>query len=182
MSHISRDLFKAIHEGKWLSIEYQNQKKELTRYWIAVQSIDPRRRTIQASGFHVYQHTVMRLDYIRIDAIVSSSVIEGSWCEINQELVEAIDRYPERYETIFGTTANLKVLNYLVDCSRLDTEPYQTDYTLVKHLDGDSLENGEYYLNSVQFGEIVRRFQEEAGQDLRKNFRQIGRASCRERV
>ena len=122
MSHISRDLFKAIHEGKWLSIEYQNQKKELTRYWIAVQSIDPRRRTIQASGFHVYQHTVMRLDYIRIDAIVSSSVIEGSWCEINQELVEAIDRYPERYETIFGTTANLKVLNYLVDCSRLDTE------------------------------------------------------------
>ena len=171
MSHISRDLFKAIHEGKWLSIEYQNQKKELTRYWIAVQSIDPRRRTIQASGFHVYQHTVMRLDYIRIDAIVSSSVIEGSWCEINQELVEAIDRYPERYETIFGTTANLKVLNYLVDCSRLDTEPYQTDYTLVKHLDGDSLEDGEYYLNSVQFGEIVRRFQEEAGQDLRKNFR-----------
>ena len=32
MSHISRDLFKAIHEGKWLSIEYQNQKKELTRF------------------------------------------------------------------------------------------------------------------------------------------------------
>lgn len=171
MSHISRDLFKAIHEGKWLSIEYQNQKKELTRYWIAVRGIDPGRRTIQASGFHVYQHTIQTLNYIRIDAIVSSSVIEGSWCEINERLVESIDRYPERYESIFGTTANLKVLNYLVDCSRLDTEPYQTDYALIRHLDGDCLESGEYYLNSVQFGEIVRRFQEEAGQDLKKSFR-----------
>ena len=170
MSHISRDLFKAIHEGKWLSIEYQNQKKELTRYWIAVRGIDPGRRTIQASGFHVYQHTIQTLNYIRIDAIVSSSVIEGSWCEINERLVESIDRYPERYESIFGTTANLKVLNYLVDCSRLDTEPYQTDYALIRHLDGDCLESGEYYLNSVQFGEIVRQFQEEAGRDLKKSF------------
>ncbi len=171
MSHISHDLFKAVHEGKWLSIEYQNQKKELTRYWIAVRWIDPKRRTIEASGFHVYQHTIMPLPYIRIDSIVSSFVIEGSWCEINQKLVEFIDKYPERYETVFGTTANLKVLNYLVDCNRLDTEPYQTDYTLVRHLDGDHLESGEYYLNDAQFGEIVRQFQEEAGQDLRKNYR-----------
>lgn len=171
MSHIARDLFKAIHEGKWLSIEYRNQKKELTRYWIAVRGIDPKHRTIQASGFHVCQHTVKRLDHIRIDAIVSSSVIEGSWCEINERLVESIDRYPERYESIFGTTANLKVLNYLVDCSRLDTEPYQTDYALIRHLDGDCLESGEYYLDSAQFGEIVRQFQEEAGRDLKKSFR-----------
>ena len=31
MNAVYRDIFKAIHEGKWLSIEYRNQEERLTK-------------------------------------------------------------------------------------------------------------------------------------------------------
>ena len=34
MNTVCRDIFKAIHEGKWISIEYKNKNGEQTRYWI----------------------------------------------------------------------------------------------------------------------------------------------------
>ena len=40
MNSICRDIFKAIHEGKWLKIEYKNQSAEITRYWIGIRDLD----------------------------------------------------------------------------------------------------------------------------------------------
>ncbi len=169
---LQHNLFKAVHQGKWLSIEYRNSKDEITKYWIAVRWIDPRRKTLQVDGFHLGKHSIQAYDHIRMDSILSSAVIEGSYCEVNPKLIEYIDRYPERYEPVFGTAANLKVLNYLIDCNRLDTQPYQTDYSLIKYLDGESFKKNEYYLTDEQFGAIVRAFQEEAlKQDLQKNYK-----------
>lgn len=172
MSNTPHNLFKAIHEGKWLSIEYRNKRDEITRYWIAVKWVDPRKRTLKVDGLHLCRHSIEEYDSIFIDSILSSAVIEGSYYEVNQKLVEEIDRYPEKYEPVFGTTANLKVLNYLIDCNRLDTQPYQTDYSLIRHLDGESFRGGNYTLSEEQFGEIVYQFQEEAAkQDLQKNYK-----------
>lgn len=172
MSNTPHNLFKAIHEGKWLSIEYRNKQNEVTRYWIAVKWMAPRKRTLKVDGFHVCRHSTDELPVIYIDSILASAVIDGSWCEVNQKLVDDIDRNPEKYEPVFGTTANLKVLNYLIDCNRLDTQPYQTDYSLVEHLDGESFQNGVYHLSEEQFGKIVCQFQEEAAnRDLQKNYK-----------
>ena len=30
MNHIAQSIFRAIHEGKWVSIEYRNQNEETT--------------------------------------------------------------------------------------------------------------------------------------------------------
>lgn len=172
MPNTAQNLYKAVHEGKWLSIEYRNANSEITRYWIAVKNIDPKKRTLHVEGFHIVKHSIAEFRNIAVASILSSAVIEGSCCEINQKLVKDIDSCPEKYETVFGTTANLKILNYLIDCNRLDTEPYQTDYALIEHLDDDCLKNGEYALTNRQFGMIVRQFQEEAvRQDLQKNYK-----------
>ena len=40
MNTILRDIFRAIHEGKWLSIEYRNQENQLTKYWIGIRNLD----------------------------------------------------------------------------------------------------------------------------------------------
>lgn len=32
MNSVQKDIFKAIHEGKWLSIEYKNRNGETTKY------------------------------------------------------------------------------------------------------------------------------------------------------
>ena len=75
MNTICRDIFRAIHEGKWLGIEYKNEQEKITKYWIAVISINLAKRTMQVEGLHLAEYTVMELK-IRIDSILSSSVIE----------------------------------------------------------------------------------------------------------
>ncbi|MCD8361773.1 MAG: AAA domain-containing protein [Lachnospiraceae bacterium] len=172
MPSTAQNLYKAIHEGKWLSIEYENKNRQITRYWIAVRGIDVKRRMLRVDGLHLAQHTVARLDYVSVDAIRSSAIVEGTFYEPNASLIDDIDRNPERYEGIFGTAANLKVLNYLIDCSRLDTEHFETDYSLIRHLDQDNFHGGEYQLSPEQFGAVVCRFQEEsAGNDPAKSYK-----------
>lgn len=39
MNAVCRDIFRAVHEGKWLSIEYRNQQEQVTRYWIGIRNI-----------------------------------------------------------------------------------------------------------------------------------------------
>ena len=36
MNSIHRDIFKAIHEGKWMKIEYLKKEGKSTNYWIGI--------------------------------------------------------------------------------------------------------------------------------------------------
>lgn len=161
MNKISRDIFKSIHEGRWLTIEYKNKDQNITNYWIAVKDIRVPKRMLVVDGFHLVQHTMQELS-VYIDSIQSSQVIEGSFYETNPRLLEDILYNPEKYQTIFNHVSNLKILNYLIDCSRLDTTPYRTEYGLIRHLDSDSFSQGAYWLDDRQFAQIVRNFQRKA--------------------
>lgn len=176
MNKIAQNIFKAVHEGKWLSIEYKNQKEQITNYWIAIQGINIKKRSLRVEGFHLTMHTIEQYDFIYIDSILSAAVVEASTYKINQELVADMERNPEKYEPLFGQTVNLKILNYLIDCNRLDTQPYQCDYSLLQYLDGDSFQNGEYPLDQEQFKQLVHQFQKESTRPEQQNswrFRQL---------
>ena len=161
MNGTARNIFRAIREGKWLSIEYKNKKDETTKYWIAIHDIDVKRRALNVEGFHISEFSIGQFPCIYLDSISTSAVVEGSYYEPNPQLLQALDLNPEKYDGIFGKTANLKVLNYLTDCNKLDTQPYQCDYSLIHHLDGECLEGQAYQLTDEQFKEIVNRFQDE---------------------
>ena len=122
MNAVYRDIFQAIHEGKWLSIEYLNQEEKITKYWIGIRDIDVRRRVMSVDGLHLGQYTVADLN-IRIDSIRSSQVVDGSYCPVNEKLVRDISINPHKYKALFDNVANLKILNYLEMCNRLDTRP-----------------------------------------------------------
>lgn len=102
MNTICRDIFRAIHERKWLSIEYKNGKDEVTKYWIGIMEIDPIRKSMHVMGLHLGQYTTMSL-YIYIDSILSSAVIEGSYFETKQELIDDITYNQGKYRRIFDT-------------------------------------------------------------------------------
>ena len=74
MNAVYRDIFRAIHEGKWLSIEYRNQEDKITKYWIGIRDLDARRKVMSVDGLHLGQYTVADLR-IRIDSIQSSQVV-----------------------------------------------------------------------------------------------------------
>ena len=40
MNKIHHDIFRAIHEGKWLKIEYRNLGDEITKFWIGILDLD----------------------------------------------------------------------------------------------------------------------------------------------
>ena len=40
VNNVCKEIFKAIHEGKWVSIEYKNQDDKVTRYWIGIKNIN----------------------------------------------------------------------------------------------------------------------------------------------
>lgn len=162
MNEVIRDIFRAIHEGKWISIEYHNKQEQITKYWIGIRNLDVRGRTLAVEGFHLRQYTVEKLDKINIDAIQTSRIIEGSYYPVNETLVKDIYLNPHKYNTIFDNTANLKILGYLEMCNRLDSVPYQSDFSLVRYLDHDQVRGELYQLSAEQFQEIVKNFQFQA--------------------
>ena len=172
MNSIGKALFEAIHKGKWLSIVYKNQSEQITKYWIAVKTLSPQNGQMQVDGLHLGRLTVQEL-YIRVERIISAEVIEGSWCEINEALVQDVMENPRKYEALFGNTANLRVLEYLTDCHKLDSTPYKTEYFLIPQLDQDRFQDGTLALNGVQFAEIVRNFQNRIESQSNRKKRQI---------
>ena len=176
MTGSNRELFKAIHEGKWLSIEYQNQGGENTRCWIAVRQLNPRTGWLTADGLHLHRLAVKELS-LQVNRIRSAHRVDGSYCEINEALVDDIRLNPQKYAAMFGNVANLRILDYLAACSRLDSTPYKTEYALIDRLDDQRLCNGALALDEEQFREIVRHFQQRstaAAEQNRLHIKQLG--------
>ena len=159
MDNICRELFRAIHEGKWLKIEYKNKNEETTRYWISVVDLEPYTRVLKVDGLHLGCYTVNRFEKIYIDSIISAEVVDGSFCERNEKLIEDIAINPEKYVNIFEQNANLKILSYLEMCNKLDGNTYETDFELIHYLDRDSVTEAAYELSEGQFKLIVKYFQ-----------------------
>ena len=174
MNSVSREIFRAIHEGKWLSIEYRNKGDKVTKYWIGIKNIDPVNKRLLVDGLHLAMLTTAELN-IYVDSIQQAAIVEGSYCPVNQDLIDDIALNPHKYTSLFEQIPNLKILNYLADCNRLDTTPYNCDYQLVRHFDGDCFQENEYILSEEQFREIVKAFQYEANSnDGKIHLKQLG--------
>lgn len=173
MNKVYHDIFRAIHEGKWLKIEYRNKEEQVTKYWIGIRDINVAKRTLAVDGLHLGKYTTNSYDYIYIDSILCSQIVEGSYCPINERLVTNIYLNPHVYKGIFDNVANLKVLNYLEMCNRMDTTPYYSDFELVHFLDRDSFKGTEYQLSEEQFRTIVKQFQYKMDEKAHKDGKLI---------
>ncbi len=171
MNSVHRDIFKAIHEGKWLKIEYRNKEEKVTKYWIGIRDLNAAKRTLAVDGLHLSKYTTNSYDYIYIDSIISSQVVEGSYCPVNRRLVEDISQNPHKYKNLFDNVPNLKILNYLEMCNRYDATPYYSDFELVRFLDRESFRGESYQLNEEQFRFIVSHFQNKMEKTPKANGR-----------
>ena len=176
MNHILQNIFRAIHEGRWLKIEYRNRENQITNYWIGIRDLNAAQRRLFVDGLHTGKYTLAPLEHVYIDSILSSEVIEGSYCEVNEQLVRDIYLHPHKYKNIFNHAANLKILNYLEMCNRLDCVPYYSDFELIRYLDRESFQEEFYELSDEQFRMLVKYFQmktEETRPDGRLTMQQL---------
>jgi hypothetical protein len=170
MNNNCRNIFRSIHEGKWLRIIYLNKHGETTYYWAAVKNIDPVSKTMTADALHLSQLTVMELTML-IDSIKVSSVLDGTYYPVNQLLVNDIRINPSKYKDLFGNIPNLRILNYLSDCNRLDGEQQKFEHALIPRLDGDRFKNGDYRLDGEQYSALIHHFQK--GAEEKKPIRNL---------
>lgn len=158
MNDICKEIFRGLHEGKWVSIQYHNKSDAITSYWIGIKDFDPITGILDVCGLHLGFLKSQNFR-IRIEGIVAASLVEGTYCEVNQRLIEDISIHPEKYQKYFSNSANLRILDYLAECNRLDSTPYQCDYRLLQHFDEDCLMEPVYQLSQEQFKSIVAHFQ-----------------------
>ena len=169
MTTIARDIFRSIHEGKWLLIEYQNRDLERKKYWIAIHDINLENKSLEVTGLHIGEFTTKGLT-VYIDKILSSHLMEGTYYRTNAELIENIDSFPQKYDSLFSDIANLKTLNYLSDCNKLaDLPKLNTEYELVNKLDSSKITNRMYSLDDEQFKHFVNSFKKRAETSKDKN-------------
>lgn len=159
MDSICQDIFRAVHEGRWLSVEYRNKDQKNSKYWIGIKDIDLKHKRLCVDGLHLGELCVKEL-HIYIDSILSSTLLEGTYFPVNETLTRDIKTRPDKYRCLFDNVPNLQILNYLCDCNRLDATPYRCDYTLLSHFDGDCFVEETYRLSDDQFAHMVKHFQQ----------------------
>ncbi|MCR5319291.1 MAG: AAA family ATPase [Treponema sp.] len=162
MTSVAKDIFRSIHEGKWLNIEYESKDSMRKKYWIAVLGINLEYKSLTVTGLHIGDCTTKELT-IYIEKIVSSQVLEGTYYKTNKELLQDIEAFPKKYTSLFSGIANLKTLNYLSDCNKLSDLPkLNTEYELVNRLDSSKIANKIYRLDEEQFKHFVNSFKKRA--------------------
>lgn len=173
MNTISKDIFRSIHEGKWLYVEYQNSDNEKTKYWISINNINIEKQSLEVTGLHLGNFTTKNL-FMFVDKILATQIMDGTFYHTNKTLLEDIDVYPEKYSLIFSNIVNLKTLNYLADCNKLaDLPKINNEYTLIKKLDATKIQNHRYNLDDEQFKMIVNSFKKTASIKKEKNINSI---------
>ena len=173
MNTISKDIFRSIHEGKWLYVEYQNSDDEKTKYWISINNINIEKKSLEVTGLHLGNFTTKNL-FMFVDKILATQIMDGTFYHTNKTLLEDIDVYPEKYSFIFSNIVNLKTLNYLADCNKLaDLPKINNEYTLIKKLDATKIQNHRYNLDDEQFKLIVNSFKKTASIKKEKNINSI---------
>ena len=69
MNSVCKEIFRAIHEGKWLKIEDRNKSGEITNYWIGIKDIEVALARIavyvEENDFtEAYAETASLIDYV----------------------------------------------------------------------------------------------------------------------
>lgn len=175
MTSIGRDIFKAIHEGKWLQLKYRNKQSEITHYWFAIENIDITKHMLVGSGLHLAKYTVQKDMRIYVSEILSTQIVDGTYMPTNSNLLEDIKINSEKYDSIFSKSRNLKVLNYLSDCNKLEGVPaLNTNFHLIEQFDdATACKNQPFPLSENQFSQIIDNFSKQTKRKAEKGQRNI---------
>ncbi len=120
-----------------MSIEYKNQQTQQTKYWVAIRGLNPRTRTLNVDGLHLGKLSVQALDHITLTASRPPRSWTARGAPSTRRSSTTSATTPGGTQALFDNAANLRVLDYLAACNRLDATPYQSNYSLIHQIDAD---------------------------------------------
>jgi hypothetical protein len=154
--NIGEIVSKAIKESKWLNISYINKNGENTFYWVAIKDIDFNNKTFYVSAFNDKKSLNTFDTWISFNNIQNAEIIEFSSYERSDELINKIERNLDNCSWLNYDHFNHNVLNYYAECSILDNDPVQKEYTTIPGIDLLLLrKNKKFELNEEQIKRII---------------------------
>ena len=160
--NILKTLLKGINHKQWIEIEYNNPEG-MTRYWIGIKDYFYIKKDGQV-------HLILNVDMfnpamdegyihdarIYLSKILNAEVKEGTYFKNSLDLDKKIKANPYDDFLTYLPSINEKVLDYLYECSILDSSPYISNYTQLLGID-DSKLDGQFKLNGEQFKKLVKK-------------------------
>ena len=151
MENIGRILLKGIYQNSWVKIEYKNQSDEITHYMIGINDIDPFKKKIKCDSFNIAYSNEVDERNIFFDSILSASLCEHTYHKTPEKLLEKLLNR-EDYLFLNAISDREDLLDYYINCFKLDTVPYVSKYGMIPGIDKDTLIlNSEYQLSDEQF-------------------------------
>ena len=156
MINIELLVSESIKSGKWLDISYENNKGEITYYWIAINDIDLKKKVLNVSIFND-QKSLDTIDAnIRFDKILTAKILNFTSYDTPIELINKLETQREDAKWLKYETFNNNILRYYIKCNELDNDPCQENAFLINGIDHEILlKNNEMILNDEQIKQVL---------------------------
>lgn len=175
---INKYISQAIKASRWLSIEYENINGEITKYWIAIKKINIERKSFLVDAFNIskisneYQGLIET--WISFDRIQDAFVVNNTTYEQPKELIQDINRNIKSLDWLGYDSYDDEILDYIQECMQHEEVAYQREFTLVRGIDSDSLENlplnNKYKLSIEQISDLVPKLERLSKNDQQNIF------------
>ncbi len=157
MNQILIEISKAIKQGKWLNITYQNQQNEKTYFWCAIKDIDANTKTLKVDLFNIQKSQNIIIDAtIYINQIQSAQTIEATYYPIQLELIKKIKAKKDIYAFLAFIDIDERILDYYLRCYYEDTVCYVKDFYTLDGIDIHTLLDTPYILSNNQFEKMIQ--------------------------
>ncbi len=154
---IANNISKGIKEGKWIEVSYCNAKNETTYFWMAIKDIIISTKTLVCD---IFNHTkgIQTLEAkISFDGIKSADVLPFTSYDVPQALLDKLDHVdPDEISWLGYDGFNSNILNYYIECGKLDNDPFQKEYFMIEGIDLMVLRtNKVYIMNQSQINFLI---------------------------
>ncbi len=152
-----KELLKAIYNNYWCKIEYKNINNQETKYMIGVNFIDIKNKRLRCDIFNISKNTETIDGIIYYDNILNLEICDDTYHKSPIELLKFIDENDEALGFLKRDINKNNLIDYYIDCFKLDTVPYISKYGLVPGIDNDVLDNNACFpLDSIQFERLSK--------------------------
>lgn len=160
--NVGKVVVKAIRTGKWMYITYLNQRKETTKFWLAVEDLEFIEDNVRLKG-HIYNPS-KDIDNAKaaesglfLSNVQTAKIIDFTEYNVSDSLLNKLDANMGRYKWLDYEQEIGYLLNYYEECNWFDKDPYQREHVLIPGIDLHKLmENQEYVLTKEQKEFLIR--------------------------
>jgi superfamily I DNA and/or RNA helicase len=146
---------KAIREGKYLNITYQNKSGEITPFWICILDINEKDE-LRVNMFNVTKDDPIRDAKIFISGIQAAEILKFSHYDVPEKLIKKLDEDESLQIYEFDRYDN-NILNYYLECYKANKDPFLYKAHLIPGVDLTELaKKNPYQLTDEQQEQIIK--------------------------